>query len=100
MKCKTCPSRKHCWDYGDCDSCELGKYIIKQHKRIEKLKKLAAALQKKIPKRSFWKDTGHYGDHYRMYECMSCHSSEEGGSSMRYCPNCGAKMDGEEDMKQ
>ncbi len=25
MVCKLCPTRKHCWDKGSCESCDFGK---------------------------------------------------------------------------
>ena len=52
------------------------------------------------PRRSYWRNTGIYGDHYLLFECMSCHNSTEGGECMSYCPDCGAKMDGEEELKK
>ncbi len=39
MKNRKCPNHKACWDYGDCETCELGKEITKLHKRIDRLKK-------------------------------------------------------------
>lgn len=39
MKNKKCPTRKRCFDYGNCDGCDLGDNITKLHKRIDRLKK-------------------------------------------------------------
>ena len=39
MKNRKCPTRKRCWDYGDCDNCDLGNHILKLHKKIDRLKK-------------------------------------------------------------
>ena len=38
MKNRKCPNHKACWDYGSCEGCELGKEIIRLHKRIDRLK--------------------------------------------------------------
>lgn len=45
-KCKTCPTRKTCWDYGTCDSCDFGVYITKLCKKIDRLKKENDRLKK------------------------------------------------------
>ena len=63
-------------------------------------KALSLATVKEPVRRSYWKKTKTYGDHYLFYECMSCHELEEGGGWKNYCPNCGAKMDGKEERKQ
>ncbi len=34
-------------------------------------------------------------DGYYPY-CSECHEEPEGGKMTKFCPNCGAKMDGEE----
>lgn len=39
MKNRRCPNHKCCWDYGDCETCDLGNHILKLHKRIDRLKK-------------------------------------------------------------
>lgn len=39
MKNRKCPNHKACWDYGSCESCELGKEITRLYKRIDRLKK-------------------------------------------------------------
>lgn len=39
MKNRKCPYHKSCWDYGNCEDCELGKEITRLHKRIDRLKK-------------------------------------------------------------
>ena len=37
MTCKLCPTRKHCWDKGDCENCEFGKAFEKLNKKIKRL---------------------------------------------------------------
>lgn len=39
MKNNKCPTRKRCFDYGNCDGCDIGNHITKLHKRIDRLKK-------------------------------------------------------------
>ena len=39
MKNRKCPNHKACWDYGGCETCELGNEITRLHKRIDRLKK-------------------------------------------------------------
>jgi hypothetical protein len=38
MVCKLCPTRKHCWDKGSCETCEFGKAFINLDKKIKQLK--------------------------------------------------------------
>lgn len=38
MKVTKCPLKKRCWDYGDCDECDIGIDIIGLHKQIDRLK--------------------------------------------------------------
>lgn len=44
MTCKSCPSRKFCWDKGNCESCEFGKAFERCNKKINKLKAKNKAL--------------------------------------------------------
>lgn len=41
MKNRKCPHHNHCIDYncGACETCDLGNYILKLHKKIDRLKK-------------------------------------------------------------
>lgn len=38
MVCKLCPTRKHCWDKGSCETCDFGKAFINLDKKIKQLK--------------------------------------------------------------
>ena len=38
-KNRGCPWHKHCWDYGNCASCDLGKEFYRLHCVIERLKR-------------------------------------------------------------
>lgn len=40
MKNKSCPDKIACWDYdaGNCDGCAVGDLILRQKKRIKRLK--------------------------------------------------------------
>lgn len=91
MKCKTCPTRKNCWDYGDCDGCAYGVYITKLCKKIDRLKK-------QIPQRGQWIKATPFSQEY----CNKCGLTPKTifGILPPYCPNCGAKMDEKEEAKQ
>ena len=43
-KCRLCPSRKHCWDVGNCDGCDFGKKFYALQRKIDRLKKKNAEL--------------------------------------------------------
>lgn len=45
MTCKLCPTRKHCWDKGNCETCDLGKAFESLNKKITRLKEKNEALQ-------------------------------------------------------
>ena len=45
MKITKCPLRKRCWDYGDCDECDIGIDILGLHKQIGRLKTKNAKLE-------------------------------------------------------
>lgn len=38
MVCKLCPTRKFCWDKGNCESCEFGIAFNSLDKKIKRLK--------------------------------------------------------------
>ena len=42
-----------------------------------------------------WKDCKPYNPEFNGYECSECGAKYQGFSPDNYCPNCGAKMDGE-----
>ena len=46
MVCKLCPSRRHCWDKGSCESCEIGKAFNGLDAKIKKLQKKNEILSK------------------------------------------------------
>lgn len=43
-KCRLCPSRKHCWDVGNCEECEFGKAYYALQRKIRRLEKKNAEL--------------------------------------------------------
>ncbi len=45
MKSRICPSRKYCWDAGNCETCDFGKAYEKLNKKIKNLKKKNEKLQ-------------------------------------------------------
>lgn len=45
MVCKLCPTRKHCWDKGNCDNCEYGMAYEKLNRKIKKLTAKKEALE-------------------------------------------------------
>ena len=101
MKCKTCPTRKHCWDYGDCDSCDYGVYITKLCRKIERLKKENARLKEKTERSGHWIGVEYdgYADGlpvYDVWQCSACGNEWRGEETPCFCPDCGAKMCEEE----
>lgn len=50
MRNGKCPSHRSCWDYknGSCETCDLGKEILKLHRRIERLEKQKKKYEKII----------------------------------------------------
>lgn len=44
MVCKLCPTRKHCWDKGNCEDCDYGKAFNALERKINRLKKKNAEL--------------------------------------------------------
>lgn len=38
MTCKLCPTRKYCWDKGNCEGCEYGKALEGFNKKVKRLK--------------------------------------------------------------
>lgn len=45
MVCKLCPLRRHCFDKGSCETCDLGKAFEGYSKKIKKLKAKNEALE-------------------------------------------------------
>lgn len=45
MVCKLCPTRKHCWDKGRCETCGFGKALENLSTKNKKLKKKNEALE-------------------------------------------------------
>ena len=45
MTCKLCPTRKHCWDKGNCEDCEFGKALEGLNKKNKILKEKNKALE-------------------------------------------------------
>ena len=45
MVCKACPTKKHCWDKGNCEGCDFGKAYEKMSKKIKNLKTKNEKLQ-------------------------------------------------------
>lgn len=78
MKNRKCPNHKACWDYGDCESCELGRAITKLHKRIDRLKK---KLEKAENER---KPTADLVEVVRCKDCAYAFMSIT-GNSVLYC---------------
>jgi len=50
-----------------------------------------------IIKAQDWK--GRARDYYQPHSCSICHKPDPCQGVSNYCPNCGAKMDGNEDAK-
>lgn len=50
MTCKHCPTRKHCFDKGSCETCEFGKKFEALHKKITRLKKKNKTLEEENEK--------------------------------------------------
>lgn len=48
MKCRLCPTRKYCWDVGNCESCDFGKAYEKLNKKNKNLKKKNDQLKAEI----------------------------------------------------
>lgn len=48
MKNRKCPAHKCCIDYncGACETCEIGNYILKLHRKIDRLKKDKEMIEK------------------------------------------------------
>ena len=45
MVCKLCPSRRHCWDKGNCQNCEYGKAFNGLDAKNKRLKAKYEALE-------------------------------------------------------
>ena len=45
MVCKLCPTRRHCWDKGNCQNCEYGKAFNGLDAKNKRLKKKNEALE-------------------------------------------------------
>lgn len=45
MVCKLCPTRKHCWDKGNCETCDFGKAFEGLNSKNKKLKAKVEALE-------------------------------------------------------
>lgn len=45
MTCKLCPTKKHCWDKGNCEDCDFGKAFNKLAAKNKRLKAKNEALQ-------------------------------------------------------
>lgn len=45
MVCKLCPTRKYCWDKGNCEDCDFGKAFEGLNKKAKKLKAKNEQLQ-------------------------------------------------------
>lgn len=39
MVCRSCPTRRHCWDKGLCQECDFGKAYFKLERKIKRLEK-------------------------------------------------------------
>lgn len=48
MKNTKCPLRKRCWDYGDCEDCDIGLHTLGVCKQINRLKIKNAKLTKEL----------------------------------------------------
>ena len=38
MTCKLCPTKKHCWDKGNCETCDCGIAFEKYNKKLKRYK--------------------------------------------------------------
>lgn len=45
MVCKLCPTRKHCWDKGNCEDCDFGKAFENLNAKNKRLKAKNEALE-------------------------------------------------------
>lgn len=48
MKNRKCPCRGHCWDYGDCENCDIGKAIAGLQKKVDRLKQKNKKLEAEL----------------------------------------------------
>ena len=48
MKNTKCPLGKRCWDYGDCEDCDIGIHTLGMYKQISRLKIKNAQLTKEL----------------------------------------------------
>lgn len=46
MVCKICPTRKYCWDKGDCENCDFGKVFENLNAKNKRLKAKKQFLEK------------------------------------------------------
>lgn len=109
-------------DIMDCDECPYnGKYrcrdlqaqaaadaLEEADKRIAELERILKAVQEnsginfrmwqeaeaQLPKEGKWIHVE--GDEPWEWTCTACHKIAEGLGEFRYCPNCGARMKGEQ----
>lgn len=48
MKNRKCPCRRNCWDYGDCEDCDIGKAIEGLQKKVDRLKQKNKKLEAEL----------------------------------------------------
>ena len=73
-----------------CDGKNEGNPLAQYNKGLEDGKKAIEALPSAQPERA----DGEWSDGYRWQRCSLC--KQTGKKSWNYCPNCGAKMKGDD----
>lgn len=85
---------KSCWDCIHCDVCANIDGFSHHVSDVSKCKHFKGKADVEPVKHSFWKNSNLYFPN--LAECDVCGYEHYDTDEFKYCPNCGARMDGED----
>ena len=85
--CKPCEEAKRDYNHCRCGSCQYDDMMLD----ADSFESADVA----PVRHGRWLNCKPYNPEFNGYECSECGAKYQGFSPDNYCPNCGAKMDGE-----
>ena len=90
-----CPTFVDCWDCVHFKVCQSFGILTGRLTSCPTYQKKVANGRwiSEVVRKPDWK--GKMRDYYQASSCSICHNSDPGHGTSNYCPNCGARMDGD-----